>query len=68
MTGEFGTSLIQATLLIIFRGSKIVSRIANIDSDRILGFACMSVTYLPPNPTTSYPQLMAYVNHAFFVT
>ena len=36
MTGELGASLIQATPLIIFRGSKIVSRIANIDSDRIV--------------------------------
>lgn len=67
MTGELSISLIRATTLIIFRGSKIVSRIANIDSERILGFACVSVSYLPPNPTTSYPQFMAYVNYAPFM-
>ncbi|KAH9486622.1 Bifunctional epoxide hydrolase 2 [Psilocybe cubensis] len=41
-------------------GSRIVGFLANLHTHRFVGFAFLAVGYNAPNPTISYPQLLAY--------
>ncbi|KAJ3515275.1 hypothetical protein NLJ89_g1859 [Agrocybe chaxingu] len=41
-------------------GCRIVSRLANLHTERFLGFAFLAISYMAPNPELSYAQLLAY--------